>query len=217
MPSRKRSHNVGTALHRLRRENGWTLSTVSNKTGVAVSTLSKIENNQTSPNYDVLVRLCDGLDLNLAEFFDGGSFATFAHGSRTVNRLGEGPRLGAPGRECIVLSGELSTKALHPRLIRVAKAADDAILALAHAHTGEEFVYVVSGSVRFYMEPYSIIELREGESVHFDARMRHGWAAAGDEAMTLVVAQTALEGSESARGSGSRIANLRIAGSAGAE
>ncbi len=207
MPSRKRSHNVGTALHRLRRENGWTLSTVSNKTGVAVSTLSKIENNQTSPNYDVLVRLCEGLDLNLAEFFEGGSFATFAHGSRTVNRLGEGLRVGTPDRECLVLSGELSTKALHPRLFRVAKAPDDTVVALAHAHTGEEFVYVVSGSVRFYMEPYSILELREGESVHFDARMRHGWAAAGDEAVTLVVAQTALEGGGTAGNASPRIAD----------
>ena len=74
MASSRRSHNVGKALHRLRRENGWTLSTVSGKTGVAVSTLSKIENNQTSPNYDVLVRLCEGLELNLAEFFQGGAF-----------------------------------------------------------------------------------------------------------------------------------------------
>ncbi len=199
MPSRRRSHNVGTALHRLRRENGWTLSTVSNKTGVAVSTLSKIENNQTSPNYDVLVRLCEGLDLNLAEFFEGGSFATFAHGSRTVNRRGEGLRVGTPDWEALVLSGELSTKALHPRIIRVTKAADETVVAGAHAHTGEEFVYVVSGPVRFYMEPYSIIELQEGESVHFDARMRHGWAAAGDaEAVTLVVAQNALAGGDTA-------------------
>lgn len=207
MPTRRRSHNVGTALHRLRRENGWTLSTVSNKTGVAVSTLSKIENNQTSPNYDVLVRLCEGLDLNLAEFFEGGSFATFAHGSRTVNRLGEGLRLGSSDCETLVLSGELSTKALHPRVIAVAKATDDDVVAGAHAHTGEEFVYVVSGSVRFYMEPYSIIELNAGESVHFDARMRHGWAAAGDvAAVTLVVAQTAVDGS-AGRSADSRIAN----------
>jgi len=57
------------------------------------------------------------------------------------------------------------------------------------------------------MEPYSIMELREGESVHFDARMRHGWAAAGDEAVALVVAQTALEGGDAARSTSSRIAD----------
>ena len=178
-------------MHRLRRENGWTLAVVSTKTGVAVSTLSKIENNQTSPNYDVLVRLCEGLDLNLAEFFQGGTFATFAHGSRTVNRLGDGVRHEMPFGECVVLSGELSRKALEPRLFHLPKQTEESTVVTTQSHTGEEFVYVVSGAVKFYMEPYTAIVLKTGESVHFDAQMPHGWVAVGDtEAVTLVVSQT---------------------------
>ena len=191
MSSTRRSHNIGKTLHRLRRENGWTLSTVSTKTGVAVSTLSKIENNQTSPNYDVLARLCEGLDLNLAEFFQGGTFSTFAHGSRTVNRLGDGVRYDRPFGECVVLSGELSRKALEPKLIYLPKATEEAPVVTTHSHTGEEFVFVVRGAVKFYMEPYTAIILKEGESVHFDAQMPHGWVAVGDtDAVTLVVSQT---------------------------
>ena len=191
MSSTRRSHNVGKTLRRLRRENGWTLSTVSTKTGVAVSTLSKIENNQTSPNYDVLVRLCEGLDLNLAEFFQGGTFSTFAHGSRTVNRLGDGIRYETPFGERLVLSGELSRKALEPSLLYLPKETAEPPVEQRHSHTGEEFLYVVSGAVKFYMEPYTPIVLKEGESVHFDAQMSHGWVAAGDtDAVTLVVSQT---------------------------
>ena len=191
MSSTRRSHNVGKTLRRLRRENGWTLSTVSTKTGVAVSTLSKIENNQTSPNYDVLVRLCEGLDLNLAEFFQGGTFSTFAHGSRTVNRLGDGIRYETPFGERLVLSGELSRKALEPSLLYLPKETAEPPVEQIHSHTGEEFLYVVSGAVKFYMEPYTPIVLKEGESVHFDAQMPHGWIAAGDtDAVTLVVSQT---------------------------
>ena len=190
MSSTRRSHNIGKTLHRLRRENGWTLSNVSTKTGVAVSTLSKIENNQTSPNYDVLVRLCEGLDLNLAEFFQGGTFSTFAHGSRTVNRLGDGVREDTPIGRCVVLSGELSRKAMEPRLYHLSKEADESPVFMTHSHTGEEFVYIVSGAVKFYMEPYTAIVLKEGESVHFDAQMPHGWIAVGDtDAVTLVVRQ----------------------------
>lgn len=63
-------HSIpGALLFRLRRKNGWTLAEVSKRTGVAVSTLSKIENGKSSPNYDVLLRLCRGLDLNPADFF----------------------------------------------------------------------------------------------------------------------------------------------------
>ena len=191
MSSTRRSHSVGKTLRRLRRENGWTLSTVSTKTGVAVSTLSKIENNQTSPNYDVLVRLCEGLDLNLAEFFQGGTFATFAHGSRTVNRLGDGIRYKMPVGECVVLSGELSRKALEPKLFYLPKETEEPPVMITHSHTGEEFVYVVSGAVKFYMEPYTGIVLKAGESVHFDAQMPHGWIAVGDtDVVALVVSQT---------------------------
>lgn len=156
-----------------------------------MSTLSKIENNQTSPNYDVLVRLCEGLDLNLAEFFQGGTFSTFAHGSRTVNRLGEGVRYDMPFGACVVLSGELSRKALEPKLIHLPKETDEPPVVRTHSHTGEEFVYVVRGAVQFFMEPYTAIILKEGESVHFDAQMPHGWVAVGDtDALTLVVCQT---------------------------
>ena len=189
MASSRRSHNVGKALHRLRRENGWTLSTVSEKTGVAVSTLSKIENNQTSPNYDVLVRLCEGLELNLAEFFQGGTFSTFAHGSRTVNRLGDGIRYETPIGEYVVLSSELSKKALEPRLIRIPQGEDEPVVVTSR--TGEEFLYVLEGTVKFHMEPYSAIVLKDGESVHFDAQMPHGLAAVGDsDALVLVVCQS---------------------------
>ena len=155
---------------------------------MAVSTLSKIENNQTSPNYDVLARLCEGLELNLAEFFQGGTFSTFAHGSRTVNRLGDGIRYETPIGECVVLSSELSKKALDPRLIRVAQDNDEPVA--VGSRTGEVFLYVLSGSVTFHMEPYSAIVLKAGESVHFDAQVRHGLEAAEDsDALVLVVCQ----------------------------
>ena len=184
-----RSHDVGQALHRLRRENGWTLATVSGKTGVAVSTLSKIEKNQTSPNYDVLVRLCEGLEMNLAEFFQAGSGSAFAQASRTVNRLGDGLRYRSPHGEYLVLSAELAKKVMTPRLIRVPKSGETPAVVASHA--GEEFVFVLSGAVKFFMEPYRSIVLKTGESVHFDARMPHATVAEGDrDALLLVVSQT---------------------------
>ena len=112
-------HNIGKALQRLRKDNGWTLSTVSAKTGVAISTLSKIENNQSSPNYDVLTRLADGLGVDFVELVRGGSFSTFAPGSRTINRSGETVRYATPMGEYHALSSELAKKSLQPMLVRV--------------------------------------------------------------------------------------------------
>ena len=172
-------HNIGKALQRLRKDNGWTLSTVSAKTGVAISTLSKIENNQSSPNYDVLTRLADGLGVDFVELVRGGSFSTFAPGSRTINRSGETVRHETPMGEYHALSSELAKKSLQPMLVRVprGKRAPE----MLSSHWGEEFIYVLSGSLKFYMEPYRETILKKGESVHFDGVIPHGFIAAGEE------------------------------------
>ena len=46
---------------------------------------------------------------------------------------------------------------------------------------GEEIIYILRGSVRFYMEPYSPTVLEQGDSVHFDSLMPHGFVALGEE------------------------------------
>lgn len=173
------SYNVGKSLQRLRKDNGWTLSVVSAKTGVAISTLSKIENNLTSPNYDVLVRLAEGLGVDFVELFKSRSFTAFAPGSRTINRAGGSISYSSPLGEYHVLSSELAKKTLQPMLVCVPKGKEAP--EILSNHGGEEFIYVLSGSLKFFMEPYSATVLKQGDSVHFDGVMPHGFVAAGDE------------------------------------
>ncbi len=186
----ERASQLSRMLRRVRRENGWTLARVAEKTRIAVSTLSKIENNQTSPNFDVLMRLCDGIGLDLSELLGGGSFANFARGSRTVNRKADGVECeNDRGRYCL-LSGELAQKALQPVLVRVPRETIET--PVLRGHVGEEFLYVLKGPLKFYMEPYSTILLQTGESVYFDGRMPHGFASAGEEdAVVLAVYEAA--------------------------
>ena len=58
---------LGECLKALRRRHGWTLQDVNRRTGVAVSTLSKVENDQMSLTYDKLLQISEGLGINLAE------------------------------------------------------------------------------------------------------------------------------------------------------
>ena len=173
------SYNVGRTLQRLRKGRDWTLAAVSERTGVAVSTLSKIENNQSSPSYDVLMRLAEGLDMGLFELLKGESFSTFASGARAITRSGTGVPYESPLGNNLALSGELAKKALQPSLLRLAagKQKPDAL----SRHGGEEFIYVLHGSIRFFMDPYSPVVLEEGDSAHFDSLMPHGFVAVGEE------------------------------------
>ena len=175
---RHERNNIGRALQRLRKNNDLTLAAVSAKTGVAISTLSKIENNQSSPNFDVLTRLADGLGLDLLALL-GESFYTFAHGARTITRAGGGVRYETPLGEYEALSSEIAMKALQPAVVRVP--AGRSKPATMSTHAGEEIIYILRGDVRFYMEPYSPTDLKQGDSVHFDSLMPHGFVALGEE------------------------------------
>ena len=175
---RHERNNIGKALNRLRKNNNLTLAAVSAKTGVAISTLSKIENNQSSPNFDVLARLADGLGLDLLALL-GESFYTFAHGARTITRANEGVRYETPLGTYEALSSEIAMKALQPAVVRAPAGRSEP--AAMSTHAGEEIIYVLRGSVRFYMEPYSPTVLEQGDSVHFDSLMPHGFVALSDE------------------------------------
>ena len=175
--------NIGKALQRLRKNNDLTLAAVSARTGVAISTLSKIENNHSSPNFDVLVRLADGLGLDLIALL-GDSFYTFAHGARTITRADQGVRYEAPLGVYEALSSEIAMKALQPAVVRVPAGRQEP--AAMSSHAGEEFIYILCGTVRFHMEPYSPTVLEQGDSVHFDSQMKHGFVAVGEEDALLL-------------------------------
>jgi hypothetical protein len=54
----------GAALRAFRRKQGWTLAAVTQKTGLPISTLSRIETDQISPTYDQLSKLNVGLNID---------------------------------------------------------------------------------------------------------------------------------------------------------
>ena len=61
---------LGERIREIRRANGWTLETVSQKTGLARSTISKIENGQMSPTFEAVQKLAAGLGMNVPQLFE---------------------------------------------------------------------------------------------------------------------------------------------------
>ena len=96
-----------------------------------------------------------------------------------MTRMGGGVRYETPLGEYEALSSEIAMKALQPAVVRVPAGRTEPLEMSSHA--GEEFIYILKGTVRFFMEPYSPTVLEPGDSVHFDSLMRHGFVAVGDE------------------------------------
>src|SRR6186713_1168991 len=82
----------GAALKSVRIERGWTLAQVSERTGIPMSTLSKVENGKTELTMDRLLRISVALEVNIADLFGtpAAEYTAGDRGRRSITRVGEG-------------------------------------------------------------------------------------------------------------------------------
>ncbi|XAH24973.1 XRE family transcriptional regulator [Xylophilus sp. GW821-FHT01B05] len=162
---------LGLRIRAIRTEKGWTLEQTGQASGLARSTLSKIENGQMSPTYDALIKLASGLQIDLGELFSSAQKQVGA-GRRSISREGSGTPHATPYYQHVLLCNDLSNKDMVPFRTRVvARAYED--FDDWSRHVGEEFVYVLSGMVRLFTEFYEPADLGPGDSWYIDSRMGH--------------------------------------------
>lgn len=172
-------NQIGARLKEIRRALDRTLAQVSQATGVSISNLSKIENNQISPSFDIMKRICDGLGVTIEDFVRPGAKSVVS-GRKTTTRRGEGDYFTSGQYEYRAHASELSRKGMVPLEIVVhARAVEE----FDHwsQHRGEEFVYVLSGAIEVHTEHYAPFRLERGESAYFDSSMRHLYVTVSKE------------------------------------
>lgn len=169
---------VGRIIAEIRKAKGWTLAEMSRHTGVSISTLSKIENGQNEPAFSVLTRLAQTLDVDFVDLLGGGRHNRFQGAARAVTRAGKGLHYRNEMGLYEALAVDLAAKSLQPMLIDV-RPREEGQPGVRSAHRGEEFVYVVEGTVIFEMTPYAPLILSAGDSVYFDGAQDHGFFAKG--------------------------------------
>ena len=191
-PTRTAIAKPGAALRAFRRKQGWTLSAVSEKTELPVSTLSRIENDQISPTYDQLSKLSLGLGIDLAQLLSGDTEEAkpVQTARRSVNRAGEGQLLDTPMQALRYLSVDLTNKQFAPIMGEV-KARSLQEAGEFHRHDGEEFVFVIAGELELHSESYTPLNLRAGDSVYFDSAMAHAYVSVGKERCKILSICTA--------------------------
>jgi transcriptional regulator with XRE-family HTH domain len=156
-----------------------TLSQLGEKCSLATSTISKIEQNQISPTYENILRLADGLQVDVAQLFSREQ-ATMATGRRSLTRAGQGAKLASPHYEYEMLCSELSRKQFIPLLTTI-RARSLAEFPDFIRHEGEEFVFVLSGELDLMTEHYEPLRLNTGDSCYFDSTMGHAVLSAGEQ------------------------------------
>jgi transcriptional regulator with XRE-family HTH domain len=169
-------------IRELRRARGWSLSVLSERSKIAVSTLSKIENNSLSLTYDRLCAVAEAFQMSLSEFLAGPDKAAPVDGASArfvLERRGTGELVDTPGYLYEYLCTGLRTKQIVPTLSKV-KARTLREFGGLLSHPGEEFVFVVKGKIEVHTEIYSPERLEAGDSLYLDSRMGHAYLNAAD-------------------------------------
>lgn len=178
----------GAMLKALRLRKGWKLADVAEKTGFPVSTLSKIENDKVALTYDKIARLSKGLEVDIGVFFapeEAVRPVALATGRRSIVRQGDGQVIETETYRNRFVATDLLNKRFVPIIGEsFVKSIDDFGELIRHG--GEEFTYVLQGTLELHTELYAPVRLEEGEGVYFDSGMGHAYIDAGTKPLRVL-------------------------------
>jgi len=173
----------GPILRALRLQKGLRLADVAARTGFPVSTLSNMENSKVGLNYEKIARLSKGLNVDIGVFFAEEAAAAqpaSATGRRSIVRGADGRVIETHAYQNRFLATDLLNKRFLPIVTEVF-ARSIAEFGELSRHGGEEFTYVLAGTLEVHTELYEPVRLESGESIYFDSGMAHGYVAVGKE------------------------------------
>ncbi len=176
--------HIGKQLKAIRTKNKLTLEEASKLTGLAKSTLSKIENEQISPTFMVMQKLATGLEIDLPQLFTKPKKVQ-ATGRRDITKAGEGKAHHTPTYEHELLSTQLSNKKMLPYKTGIHARSFNEYGDWVR-HEGEEFLYVLEGQVQLLTEFYEPVLLDRGDSAYYDATMGHAVISTSEQDATIL-------------------------------
>jgi len=187
---------LGRLLRSLRTRNDWTLKQMSDRTGIPLSTLAKVEHDRLTLTYDKLLQLSERLKIRMSDLFAEQVEAPQqpVTARRSIGRKERAIRVNTRNYDYYYLCAELRRKRMIPILTRIRAKSVEEFGELVH-HSGEEYLYVLEGRVEIHTEFYDTIVLEAGESSYIDSNMGHAYIAAQgcDEALVICVCSSAEE------------------------
>ena len=158
------------------------MADVSERTGLPVSTLSKIENGKISLSYDKLARISTGLGIDIGALFAPDRVSPpveLATGRRSITRAGDGRAIETDTYGHLYPASDLLNKRFVPLIADVRARSLEAFGEMIR-HPGEEYAFILEGAVELHTNLYAPVRLEVGDSIYFDSGMAHAYLAAID-------------------------------------
>ncbi|MBH3427433.1 helix-turn-helix domain-containing protein [Pseudomonas alkylphenolica] len=172
---------VGTRLRSVRKSQQLTLKQLSERSGVPVSTLSKMELAQVSVSYEKLAAAARALNVDIAQLFRSAEVGDVpASTTVVVNTLPSAPGYSTGTYDYHVIAGEFPERLMTPMYARIIarerQQFDDFI-----RHPGQEFALVLSGRVRIVFETGEAVSIGPQETAYFNSNIGHIYLSESDD------------------------------------
>ena len=99
-------------------------------------------------------------------------------GRRSITRAGQGQAIETDNYDHLYPASELLNKRFVP-IVAELRARTLAEFGELIRHEGEEYAFILDGTVEFHSELYAPVILHKGDSIYFDSGMGHAYLAAG--------------------------------------
>jgi transcriptional regulator with XRE-family HTH domain len=172
-PAAPNREAFGRRLRAARKRFGWTLVEVAGRAGISITTISRAERGQLALSYEKFSALARALNMDIATMFADGEEPPGLQGP-VVTRAGEGVKYRGLAFTYEFLATQAAGKQMSPILGTVHARRIEGPEDFAR-HEGEEWVYVLSGSIEVHFEDGHVAALDRGDSLYFDSRLGHAY------------------------------------------
>ena len=176
-----KNSTLGSLIRLVRKKNSWTLRELSEKVGIPLSTLAKVETDKLSLTYDKLQQFTASLGLSMTEFLAQGEAPPATRlpvltARRSLTNRGNSIRISTQNYDYEYLCADLRQKRMVPILTRI-RSKDIAEFGEPLKHKGEEFIFVVEGTIEVHLQFYNPVRLSAGQGIYIDSTMGHAYVA----------------------------------------
>ncbi len=178
--------NIGEKIKQLRKAKKMTLSELSQASGVALATISRIENAVMTGTLESHIAIAKALGIALPQFY-----SEVEQESKTIDASSEKSRsdifIHSDKSSYEMLTTSVLSKKMMPVLLKIEPNGKTAI---EQAKTGtEKFIFVVSGKIEVIISDKKHI-LDENDTLYFDASLSHSYRNIGKVQARMICVTT---------------------------
>jgi len=160
-------NEIAYKIKNLRKDKNLTLKDLSGKTGFSISFLSQVENGYSSLAITSLKKIADSMDVPMNYFFEVPHVSNFLVKSEDKELFS----MEGSDSKFVRLSGNFPNRKLEAIITIIPP---EHKFANKFAHTGEEFVYVLKGTLAIEIDGTEYL-VKAGDSIHYPSTFSHQW------------------------------------------